>query len=542
MHALHKQLQNSLTRERDARDRAHLKKTFPALQSCSDPHFLSLRQYLDGRPNRFYDETAYKTYLDRLQSWHKKDESKLRDYLDQYKAEINRAILFLREINSENWHDRQLKTGDEYDLVRFIDKHVHPTYLRLVEAIFAPLIRPIAYFSRLDRGKSTEGLSVWSVVEELKFCKAQCMIRPYSHIIRNGIAHGGIMFLQNKISYRDNNGNEETFNTEQVVRLVDDLLDTCNGLIAALKVFFVIYRDKGYSPPRELFIEELQEETSTPWWTIEGCVESEIVGSSQLMIYARPNSRDYKKIHFSTIQSGILAEYFAPGYDRYFFSLRTHKAWPGWASFDGNKLRSLREEEVDSLLEYQGIVENNLVFYVPRPKMPAIFGKLDTLVMSFRISKPLIYERMRAEMGYPAIITRNSSIHRNSWGTVLRAEVVIENLTDDTAIDLIRSYKRRIIKLAIKHARRQHRLSTMAYLPLGYAQVSIFRKDYRRRRLMGFGLSSDLVCTLRLQRIQRIKSPDIMGSTVETTGNWRIAWNKEWLEVSGQDPTQELKR
>jgi hypothetical protein len=77
-------------------------------------------------------------------------------------------------------------------------------------------------------------------------------------------------------------------------------------------------------------------------------------------------------------------------------------------------------------------------------------------------------------------------------------------------------------------------LSGSAYLPLGYAHVAVFRRDYRRRRLSGFGLGNDLVCTVRLQRIRRIKSPDVLGSTVETMGKWRIAWNKAWLETRGQ--------
>ncbi len=122
-------------------------------------------------------------------------------------------------------------------------------------------------------------------------------------------------------------------------------------------------------------MEELQEETSTPWWTIEGCVESEIAGKAQLIVYARPDSRHFQKVQWSTIQSGILAEVFAPGYDRYFFSLRSRKAWPGWASFDGKKLRHLREAGVDDLSQYSGIVEDNLIFYVPRPAMPALARK-----------------------------------------------------------------------------------------------------------------------------------------------------------------------
>ena len=160
-------------------------------------------------------------------------------------------------------------------------------------------------------------LTFGPVMQELEEDPTICCIRPYQHTIRNGIAHGGITFLQDEIRYRDKKGNEEQFSVASIVRLFDDLLDTCNGLAAALKVFLLVSRDRGYLPPRELLVEELQEESSTPWWTIEGCVQSQVADKSQLIVYARPNSRHYPKVQWSTIQSGILAEYFAPGYDRY---------------------------------------------------------------------------------------------------------------------------------------------------------------------------------------------------------------------------------
>lgn len=533
MHPLHEQLQNPLTQVRDARDRARLATAFPALQSCYDSHFLALGRYLSGRPERFFDNTAYETYLYWLKKRDETDGEALKEYLFQFDTEINRALLFLREINSEKWHDRPLKTGDDYDLVRFIDKQIHPTYLRLIEAVLIPLIHSVAYFSRLDRAKGTDGLDVWSVIQELAQGPANCLIMPYQHVIRNGIAHGGITFLQNEIRYRDKKGNEENLGTAFIVRLFDDLLDTCNGLAAALKVFFFVSREQGYIPPRELLVEELQAETSTPWWAIEGCVESEIAGKSQLIFYARPRSRHYVKVQWSTIQSGILAEYFTPGYDRYFFSLRSRKAWPGWAAFDGKKLRELREAGVDELSQYGGIVENGLIFYVARPAMPALLSKLDTFAKSFRINMPIGMQQVKENLGIPRIICRNAASHRNLWGAVLNAEVVVEGLHDGTAVSVIRRYRRRVIRSATKHARRENGLSVAAYLPLGYAQVTVFRRDYRRRRLSGFGLGNDLVCTIRFQRIRRIKSPDIFGSTVEAIGKWRIAWNAAWLETSG---------
>lgn len=532
MHPLRDQLKNPLTRNRDDHDRARISTAFPDLQSSTELHFLHIRRYLDNCPEKFYDRSTYKIYLNWLQERDRTADTALKDYFSQFGVEINQALQTIREINSEDWHDRPLRTGNEYEFIRFIDKHIHSTYLRLVEAVVTPMTRLVAFFSRLDRGKGTEGLDIWSVMQELKNTPEEYFLRSYQHIIRNGIAHGGITFLKNMIRYRDKKGNEETFDTASVMREFDDLLDTCNGMALAIRVFFSVTPGRGYKPPRELFVEELQEETQTPWWLIEGCLESEMAGKSQLMVYARPDSRHYKKILWSTIQSGILAEYFAPGYDRYFFSLHSRKAWPGWAAFDGTVLHNLRTAGVDDVAQYEGAIET--MFYNTKPSMPAFIGKLDTFVKSLGLHIPLVMHQIKKNLGIPRIVCRNVAIHRNSWRAVLNAKVVLDEHDDDTAVDIIRKHRRRIIRLALKHARKENKMSGVAYLPLGYAQISVYRKDYRRRRLSGFGLGDDLVCTVRLQRIRRIKSPDIMGSVVETVGNYRIAWNKRWLETSGQ--------
>ena len=529
------QLQNHLTRERDQVDRARILRSFPVLGQDSEQHALILRRYLDSRPEKFFDRPAFDTYLGWLQRSDQTRAKQLRTYLSQFNSEIDRAFLFLRELNLEQWHDDPLNTGDDYDLIRMIDKHVHPAYLRLVEGVFTPLLRPLAYFSRVDRNRGIEGLDVWSITEELRGQREGHLVKHYQHTVRNGIAHGGISFLQREIRYRDHRGNEETLATSDVIRLFDDLLDVCNGLAAAAKVFFLTSQGQGYAPPRELMVEALQELTWAPWWTIEGCVETEVGGQPQLTVYAKPDSRDYRKVLWSTVQSGILSESLASGYDRYFFSLRSPKAFPGWAAFDGNKLRELREREADDLSDYRGVLEGNGIFYVPRPAMPSVLARIDTLAMSVRMAIPTAIQKIRESLGRPRMYYRNATIHRNSWGAVLRGDVVFEGLDGQELVRAIRKNCHRIVKTGRRHARREGGFNATHLLPIGYAQIAVFRRDHRARRLSGFGLADDLVCTVRLQRIRRIKAPDILRSTIETKGKWRIAWNKAWLDCVGQE-------
>lgn len=529
--SLHGQLQNPLMKARNAYDRARLATAFPVLRSESESVSLALRCYLDGRPEKFFSRQAYVTYLTWLQGRRAASGQLFKDYLSSVTREINSALLFLRDVNTESWHDRERKNDSSIEEIRFIDRHVHPTYLRLTEGVLGALSQPVAYFSRRDRGKSPDGLALRAVMEEIRRYVPDCYTSAYRSIVRNGIAHGGITFSDDEITYRDNRGNQEAIRTVDVMRLLDDLLDTCNGMSLALKVFLLASRDEGDVLPRELLIDQLREETLAPWWRIMGCVESESMRGSQLNVYARTNARDHRKVEWSAFQSGILAEFFAPGYSRYFLSLRDRKAWPGWAAFEGTRLRALRDADAHDVSEYAGVLES-LVVSVRKPTMPALFGKFDTLLQSLKLQIPVAVRQIRENLRIPSIECRDARIHRNSWGAVLRADVVLESLENERDLrHSVRRHRRRILRSAIRRVRMEGRFSGSVYLPLAFAQVAVFRRDYRRQRLASFGLGADLVCTVRFQRMRRIKSPDILGSTVEQMGKWRIAWNRAWLEA-----------
>ena len=367
-------------------------------------------------------------------------------------------------------------------------------------------------------------------MEELKRGNTNYYTRYYRHVVRNGIAHGDISFIQDKVRYRDKKGNTENLDRRSVMRLCDDLIDTCNGLALALKIFFLVSREQGYLPPHELLVEELYEETLAPWWRIEGCLESQSMRGSQLVIYACPNSRHHGKIQWSAFQTGVLAEFFAPGYTRYHMSLRSRQAWPGWASFDGNRLRTLRESKAEDLSHYLDACEDD-VFYICKPQLPRLIGSIDTLVQGIRINFPLAIRRIKQNLNMQSVVCRNARIHRSSWGVVLDADVVLEWLEDEKdTIDIVRRIRHQIVRSAMRLARKGSRFPTCVHLPIGFAQVAVFRRNHRRRHLSGFSLGGDLICTVRLQRLRGISAPDLIGSKVEQIGKWRIAWNQAWLE------------
>ena len=526
-------VKNPLTAERDSRHRAVLRTLFPALTDAADDRILALRPYLTTRPARFFDRAAFDHLLAWLKQRDAEDRAGFKSYLDSVETDLNRAFLFLREINAEAWHDDIDDSGGEFDLARFIDRTLHPVYLRLIEGVLVPLVRGVAFFSRLDRGAGTDGLDAFQVTEELEREGHGVLVAPYRHLVRNAIAHGGVTYLQNEIRYRDRQGREETLNNRDIVRTIDDLLDTCNGCAAALKTFLITVRTAGYRIPRESLVEELREETRAPWWSVEGCVESEVMGRSQLLVYARANSRDYDKVHFSAIQTGLLAESLVPGYDRYFFSLRSPSGWPGWVGFDGNRLRVAREGNPSDIAEYAGlgVVENDLVFYVPRRRLSRFGRKADTYRHALAVAWPQAREDFRRRLEIPRLLCRGAQIHRNGWGAVLNGSVVVEDWEDSKGQELVRRFRRRIIRVARKEATlAKGSFPVLRRFPLAFAQVSVYRKDYRARRLKSFGLGNDLVCTVRFQRMSRIRSPDILGSTVESAGRWRVAWNKSWLD------------
>jgi len=450
-----------------------------------------------------------------------------KEYFYHHDKEINGAFLNLEEINRFDWHD-EFTGNQDYELIRLIDQRIHPTYLRMIESVLCPILSIAAYFSRIDKGSGTDGLNIFQVIEELKDTDLNEVTKPYSQIMRNGVAHGGITYLQDEIRYRDSKGNEDKKDVHEIIRIFDDLVDTCNALIIALSVFLLTHQAYGYKLPQQLLINELIEETENPWWEIIGCLPSELTQMNQLIIFARSRTMFFDKIRFFAIQSCLLAGTLAPGYDRYFMSIRSQTSTLGCVSFDGRKLKQVHENPDSPFEDYIRTIEDNVIFK-KRVRRLKFCERLETLLGSFGIN----WKRFKAKslVGIPRISVRISSIHRSGWGVVLKSKVIVINPNGEISKDYIKRWSGRIVKKSLHHARSKCSFNNkMRYLFLGYADISVFRRDYRRRRLADFNLDPDLICTIKIKRIKRIRNPDIYKSETEVNGKYHFAWNRSWLE------------
>ena len=65
---------------------------------------------------------------------------------------------------------------------------------------------------------------------------------------------------------------------------------------------------------------------------------------------------------------------------------------------------------------------------------------------------------------------RNATLQRNSWGAVLRGDVIIDGLDGQEIVGAIRKNCRLIVKIGKRHARRRGGLYAAHLLPVGYAR------------------------------------------------------------------------
>lgn len=508
---------------------------FPELTNIPHKNFLSLYPYVSKIPHCFFSQNSFARYLNWLNECDKKYRTELLLYLSENGSRLNDAIHQMRQINSLSWHDTYIE-WDDIEMLRYIDQDINPTYLKITEAVFAQLLHVVAFFSRIQRNASTEKLDTYNIVEEIiqNVADSTYLLDGYNTLMRNGIAHGGITYIGKSVHYKDKKGNKIEIEFREVLTKFDALIDCCNGITSALKIFLLKQPTNSYQILDQFIFEEIIESTQMPWWMVNGCLESYNVNNrKQLNIYAQANTLDYRIVEYCMFQSGAIAGFFLPSYDRCFIQVKSKHTLLCHLAFDGKKLHQVLAMSGATLNDTANAIEKDGYIHIARKKLPKFILTILLMCKSGKLHWPLFLEHLRKQFGKLKVTVRICESHRTSWGKDLNGKVYVEGEGFDIDKNVIRSNLSRIINFSLKQSYKvSSRKKFLRFIPLRHVLISIFRVNHRKRTLGGYGLGPDLICTIRIARDKRIRITDISGATVEKYGKYRIAWNKAWLEVT----------
>ncbi|MCC9043305.1 hypothetical protein LNQ81_11545 [Myroides sp. M-43] len=519
--------------------RLRIQKEFPNNDFTSTTDYLCLINYLDKAPQKFYSKQAFKEYLNFLETAKELNPKLLANILTEAETLLSLSNKTLTTINDKSIHDILLPKYNN-DLIDFIDREVHYNLLKIYETPFYQFTRIITEYKWIESQRKTDGLDLFNSVEYLKKNGFNFINDFYLHNVRNGIAHGKIVFSDRDITYIDKKGGKAKVGIKNIIDIFDGILDITNGFCLAFKIFAftnsTFFEKHKISIPQSILLEELQSKVNVPAWTITNCLESNTIDNrKQLIVYINNSNWDYNKVLYYSFTTALWAESLIKSYDRIFLSFHSKysKSYPiGWASYDANKLRYLRNRNETNFEAYKGILEDDLLAFDSKFKFPKFIYKLGNFNNAIKNLAPIVWNNYLETYFPNPFHIRETQIHSKNLFTVIQdTSIVVKGGYQTNIEDLIRKDSKRIIKKAISYSRKQCSwFSKEKYLPVKYIRVFIYSTDKRLRNLRNSGLIPSLVATIEINKTKRIKTIDILGGTLEQNGKYRIVWNSNWLE------------
>lgn len=510
--------------------------TFPVLSKSSNAKFLSLKEYISERPQKFYNRQVYKDYLTFLIDLKRTDPKNLANIFRQLEHELSIAIKSLNDINSEKIHDI-LIPDNNIDVIRFIENKIHFNYLKLIEAVYHKFILFIAQHNRQQRNKPIEGLDIFNCVEEMHLTLFEYVTICYHNTIRNGIAHGGITFKESETIYKGKKGQPYEIKTKKIIEMFDDLLDICNGFALAFKLFTLLNPDfiknKSIVLPKQFLIQELKAQANAPKWEVIDCLENMTIdGRKQLNIFTENSLLHIDEVNYYAFRTAVIADHFASGFDRYFFSLKSKYSLNGWAGYNGKILRRERLKRRDNLDSYKGVLEENMLFFIPKIKVPKSIRQLINIWTIFKYNFPTEYHKLTNYRFKRKYELRETKAHRRGLSIIINdPSVFIHPEYNENIIDLIRKDYKKIVRYAIRKSKKDIKPKIARNLRTDFIRVTVYDTDLRKRKFRASGLIDSLVCSITLNRSKRIKDIDLIGGQVELKGRYRIVWNTNWRNI-----------
>lgn len=509
--------------------RERIRERFSDVAVCEHHNYLALQSYVLDVPERFFHEPTRDVVFRELCRLRRDEPRTLVRILCDFAGDLDTAYRALHELNQLDVHEGSLPT-DYLETAAWFDAHINPAWLKLTEAVYSRLILPLSAWLRIRRNAGLDGFDTYQRVEELRKAGYVDIVRPYSNVIRNAIAHGSVQYGDLDITYVDRK-EQRLFSYYEAASLFDNMLDVANGIALACHMFMLVESDflteNGVRLPQSLAISELKFQLDSWGWAVRWCIETGTVhGSKQLTIYTEDSVLRPMKFFFYAIRTAILAEQLIPGFDRYFIHAKSKYSMLSFAGFNGEALKSIREKSPKSLLDYGTAIDKDRVSFAPRFRLPRFVFFLANLVALAKSHLKVRRWRSVAAITPLRIHIRESRIHRNGLHAIVHASVVVTCGSAECLESLVRTRRRAITRTAIKHARKHaESRGLVRSLRVGFAHISVFTRDYRVRRLRNSGLMPDLLCTIQLIKLRRIRIVDIIGGIPEQAGKVRLVWN-----------------
>ncbi len=512
-----------------------IKNKFPILDGDGKKYILSIKDYITQRPQKLYNEKVYYKYLAFLNAFINKKNSFVEAY-KEIEYDINIAIKTLYEINTHDYHEEIIPT-DSIQVIDFIEKNIHYNYLSLTESVFHKFIKLIAIWERQSRNKPISGLDIYNCVEELLKTKFSFITSGYNNTMRNGIAHGWIVYKENSIKYKGKRGGAVELTASTVIRMFDDMLDVCNGLCLAFKVFFILNKESlthyNLSIPKQLLIQELKAQTNAPRWQVIDCLESEIMDNKkQLNVFTKNSLIALDEVNYYAFRTAVFAEYFAPGYDRYFFSLDSKFSLNGFGGYDGEILRNQRLKGNDDLTGYAGVLEGGLLFFKPKIELPKWLRRINTIASVFKSMYKIYFHEHTNYYFKKRYEIRDIKAHTRKFKVIITDPSVHLLINDpEEIVDFIRTKYKKLINQTIKKSKGRFKNPFVFFMRTEYIRITLYDNDLRKRHFRDSGLIDGLICSIELNKSKKIKTTDLLGGILEQHGKYRIVWNKNWKQV-----------
>lgn len=222
----------------------------PYLNASNDSFlFRVLGHITERRPWNYWDRDVYRLALATLRA----EPVRALQSLDTHRHEIDIGMkAWLRFVPAFE-DERPISFPDTNDLIRIETLH-HPEYLRRAELIFGRVIH--LYWGVLKKNGTDGGFDLRSALAVLRSKGCAILASGFRDEMRNGIAHGQVVFTEHAVRYGPASHAVELLPSD-LLHEMDRLWMTCNSLVLAMTTFAGEHlTDLGtaFTPPSRLAV------------------------------------------------------------------------------------------------------------------------------------------------------------------------------------------------------------------------------------------------------------------------------------------------